>query len=222
MKTQLTLAIALTFGSSAALADSHAEKKAPDAAKKAPDAAKDAKKAPDAAKKEPVAKAPEPPKPDPSIAEYAKTMTGTWKCVGKAMTDPSKPNELQDGMKATITHKLSTELDKQWVESRLSAPMGKANYKFTEYTTYNALEKKWMSFSVDNWGGASWATSTGPKDGKIVWEGEAVGQVAMGPSHKSKVRHTVDISDPKNVKIKGEGSFDGKTWVTSHDVACKK
>ena len=213
MKTQITLALALAFGTTTAFADTHAEKM-----KKAPDAPKDAKKAPDMKKEAP--KTMEMPKPDAQIAEMAKSMAGTWKCAGKVM-DPANPAAMIDG-KATITHKLANDLDKWWIQSNLSAPMGKMTYKFVSYTTFNPLEKKWMQFTVDNMGGAEWSASAGIKDNKLVWEGDSVGQMAMGPSHKAKVRHTHDMTEPKNVKLKGEMSMDGKTWMVGYDVACKK
>ena len=210
MKTQITIAAVLAFGSSAALADEMA-KKAPEAKKVEP-------------KVEPKKDAPKPaempiPKPDPQVAALAKQMAGTWKCTGKVLMDPSQP--MVDA-KATITHKLSTNLGGFWIESTLEAPMGKMNYRFVAYTTYNPAEKKWLRYSVDNMGGVEWASSAGPKEGKTVWEGDAIGQVAMGGSHKMKSRATEDVSDPKLVKIKGEMSMDGKTWMTGHEVSCKK
>ena len=207
MKKNITIALALVLGTSAALADKHSEKKAPDM-KKAPEPKKEEPKKADASK------------PDPQIAEVAKMIGGTWKCAGKVM-DPTNPAAMIDG-KATITNKVAADLDKWWLQTNLSAPMGKVTYKSVAYTTFNPLEKKWMRFSVDNMGGAEWTSSTGVKDGKLVWEGDSVSQMAMGPSNKAKVRHSEDMTDPKNVKMKGEMSMDGKTWMVGYDVACKK
>lgn len=209
MKTQLALAALLALGTSNAFADAHAEKM------KKKDLVQPVKKAPDAKK---AAPAMEMPKPDAQIAAVAKQINGTWRCTGKAM---GMDGQMADN-KATITNRVANDLDKWWIETKMSTKMGKLNFKFTSYTTYNPLEKKWMRFGVDNWGGAEWTTSAGPKDGKLVWEGDSIGQVQMGPSHKAKVRHTEDMTDPKNVKMKGEMTMDGKTWMTGYEVTCKK
>lgn len=218
MKTQLTVAVLLAFGASVAVADKHMEKKAPDAkdAKKAPDP-KDAKKPdPKDAKKE-APKAFELPKPPQEIADFAKSMAGTWTCTGKMMADPAKPTEMVD-MKAKNTFKLNTDLDKWWIQMNLEIPMGKAKMKIQAFTTFNPSDKKWYRYGVDNMGGAEWTSSAGPKDNKIVWEGES-----MGPMGKAKVRHHDDMSDAKaGVKVKGEMSMDGKTWVTGYEATCKK
>ncbi len=212
MKTQLSITLLLALGSTSVLADTPTK-----GAPAAPPV--DAKKAPEP--KKDVAKMPDMPKPDAQIADVAKAMTGTWKCTGKVAMDPAKPTEMVDA-KATLTHKLSTELDKWWIQSNLSAPMGKMTYKMVAYTTYNPLEKKWTRYSIDNMGGAEWSSSTGVKDGKLVWDGDFLGQMAMGGSNKAKTRNTEDMTDPKNVKIKGEMSMDGKTWMTGHEMTCKK
>jgi hypothetical protein len=209
MKKPLTLAVVLAFGSSAALADSHAEKK------KAP--APEAKKAPEPKKEAP--KAMELPKPAPEIAQYAKSVAGTWRCTGKGIMDPAKPTEMVD-LKATIANKVANDLDKWWVQTNFSMPMGKSKMKFVSYTTFNTQEKKWFRYSVDSMGGAEWTSSTGPKDGKLVWEGESQNQTPG--MTKVKVRHTEDLSDPKNMKAKGELSMDGKTWIVGYEATCKK
>jgi hypothetical protein len=199
MKIQLALAV-LAFGSSTAFADAHAEKK------KAPDA-----KAPDAAKMEM-------PKPDAQIAEVAKAINGTWKCTGKGMGVDGKETDT----KVTIANKVANNLDKWWIQTDITTAMGKTPYKIMSFTTYNPLEKKWMRVSVDNFGGTETTTSAGPKDGVLTWEGESIGQMAApGGSHRAKGKHTEDMKDPKNVKMKGEYQMGGK-WMTVYDVSCKK
>lgn len=210
MKTQMTVMAMLALSTSIALGDAHTEKKGAPAPK--PDAAK---KAPEPKKEAPAMTM---PKPDDQIAALGKMITGTWKCTGKAM---GMDGQMADN-KSTIVNKVANDLDKWWLQTNFTTKMGKDTYKFVAYTTYNPLEKKWMRFSVDNMGAAEWTTSAGAKDGKVVWEGEAIGQMQMGPSHKAKVRHTEDMTDPKNVKMKGEMTMDGKTWMTGYDVACKK
>lgn len=195
MKIQLALAV-LAFGSSTAFADAHAEKK------------KDAPK--DAAKMEM-------PKPDAQIAEVAKAINGTWKCTGKGMGMDGKEVD----SKVTIANKVANNLDKWWIQTDITTAMGKTPYKIMSFTTYNPLEKKWLRVSVDNFGGTESTTSAGPKDGVLVWEGESIGQMGGPAGHKMKGKHTEDMKDPKNVKMKGEYQIAGK-WTTVYDVSCKK
>ncbi|HEU0032811.1 MAG TPA: DUF1579 family protein [Kofleriaceae bacterium] len=185
--------------------------------------ATDAKKAPadKAADKAAAPAMPEMPKPPQELADAAKMEAGTWRCTGKAAMDPKNPTAMVD-TKATITNKIDTNLGKWWMQTTMTAPMGKTTYKFVANTTYNAAEKKWYRFMIDNMGGAEMATSSGPSADKktLVWEGDAMGQMT-GMTH-AKVKHTVDMSDPKAVKMKGEMSMDGKTWMTGYEATCKK
>lgn len=211
MKTHVTVAVMFAFGGMALAQPKDAPKKDAPAPKK--DEAK---------KEEPKKEAPkamEIPKPPKELEDMAKMMAGTWKCSGKSMMDPAKPTEMGD-FKATMTNKVAADLDKWWMQSNFEMPMGKAKMKFVAYTTFNTNDKKWYRYSVDNMGGAEWTSSAGAKDGKIVWEGESQNQTP-GMS-KVKVRHTDDMSDPKLIKVKGEMSMDGKTWITGYDGSCKK
>ena len=82
--TNVSIALAMTLGlSSIALAG---DAKAPAAP------AQPAKEAP---------KKMEAPKPGPEITELSKIMVGNWKCTGKMMTDPAKPDAMMD-MKMTM------------------------------------------------------------------------------------------------------------------------
>jgi hypothetical protein len=179
------------------------------------DAPKEAKKEP------PPAVKMETPKPPAELADYGKAMSGTWKCKGQS----SRDGKTMIDVTATITNKLDTDLDKWWLHSSFAATMGKESYKFTGFTTYNASEKKWNRYSVDNMGSAEWASSSGPSGDKTVWEGESHTQMAGMSS--AKVRHTEEVKDRDKtttiVHMFGEMSFDkGKTWLKSYDATCRK
>jgi hypothetical protein len=66
-------------------------------------------------------------------------------------------------------------------------------------------------------GGHEVTTSTGMNGNKMVWEGTANG---MGMSMKS--RHTEEVVSPKETKISGEYSMDGKTYKKMYEMTCKK
>ena len=203
----LAMALGLTGG---ALADSHNEmKKAPDAGKKAPDAAP--VKAAEPAKKM------EAPKPPAEIAEMAKSMAGTWKCTGKAAMNPADMTQMTD-MKMTMTFKVDGGLDKFWITGTM-ASQTKPTMKGTMYTTYDATQKKWFRVMVDNMGGQETGSSTGLKDGKIVWEGE-MRMPGMG-SMKTRTTETL-AAGGKEVSMLGEGTMDGKKWMTGWEANCKK
>ncbi|MBA3451705.1 MAG: DUF1579 family protein [Deltaproteobacteria bacterium] len=214
MKTYTNISITLTLAlglTGSALADAHKEKAAD--MKKVPAAAG----APAAVKPVEPAKKMEAPKPPPEIAELAKSMVGRWKCVGKAAMNPTDPTAMTD-MKTTMTFKLDGGLDKFWITGTMTS-QGKPSFKGIIYTTYDAPGKKWHRIGVDNMGGSDSNWSTGLKDGKISWEGEMrmPGMAAM------KTRTTETLTKPgKEVSILGEGTMDGKTWMTGWQATCKK
>jgi hypothetical protein len=175
---------------------------------KAPEAKKDA------SAKAPAAKMPE-MKPPAEVAAMAKMMGGNWKCTGKAMMDPSKP----DMMDFTGTFKAAPTPDKWWVKGDWTAGGGKM--KGTMFVTYDAAAKKWYRHMMDNMGGGGMESSTGlpagATEGKIVWEGEEHG---MGMQHKT--RNTEEVSAKSN-KMTSEASMDGgKTWKTVMEMTCTK
>lgn len=218
--TNITITLAMALGmTGSALADAHKEK-APDM-KKAPAAGTPATPAKPAtpatpAKAEPPKKM-EAPKPDPAIAEMAKSMVGTWKCTGKAAMNPADMTQMTD-MKMTMTFKVDGNLDKFWIVGTM-ASQGKPSFKGTMYTTYDAASKKWVRLAVDNMGGSETNTSMGLKDGKMLWEGEA----RMPGMGNMKTRTTETLTTPgKEVSIVGEGTMDGKTWMKGWEATCKK
>ena len=205
MKTKLTLV--MMFAATTAMADSHSEKK--DAMKKAPDA----KGAP--APKEAPKPAMEAPKPAPEIAAMAKSMAGNWKCAGKMVMDPSKPDmaDFSGTFKAALTP------DKWWVKGDWTAGGGKM--KGMMFVTYDAAAKKWYRHMMDNMGmgGMEWSSGlpAGAAEGKMVWEGEHHG---MGMQHKT--RNTEEVAAKSN-KMTSEVSMDGgKTWKTMMEMTCTK
>ena len=198
MKTTLSIAIALSLGlTSVALAG---DAKAP---------------APAAADKKEAPKKMEAPKPPQELADMGKMMAGTWKCTGKAVQDPTKPTEMTD-MKMTV--KMAMDMGGWWMKSTMDAG---AMFKGEEYVTYDSQAKKFISIMRDSMGASEMKTSMGVKDNKIVWEGDARSSMPMMASLKS--RATSDMSDAKaGVKMTGEYSMDGKTWMKAWEAVCKK
>lgn len=187
----------------------------PDMAKPAakPEAAK-----PDTAKADPAKAGEAPkmamPKPPQELADMAKSMSGTWKCTGKALGEDMKT--MQD-MKGTAKPKLA--MNGYWLQLSYEAKMGKMPYRFESYITVDAASHQWRRVMVDGFGGQSVGTSTGPKDNKMDWNLEST-----GPMGASMFRDHEDWSDLKaGYKTWGEMSMDkGKTWVKVYEQICKK
>jgi hypothetical protein len=187
-----------------------------------PEAAKPAAGAP-APKMEPVKPAEakpaepakmEPPKPPAEVDGLYKTLQGTWKCTGTASMEAG----VTAPMEYTISFKL--DLDKFWIVANMASKKTKqmpAAFKFTSYTTYDAATKKWNRVMVDNMGGFETNTSAGLTNGQVLWEGKATG---MGMSYTTK--HTEMVTSPKEVKMSGQMSVDGKNWMPMYDATCKK
>jgi len=211
MKKQIALAVSLAFVGSA-MADSHSEKK--DAMKKAPEAKKDDK----AIKPAEPPKTMEQPKPPPEVAAMAAMMAGNWKCTGKGMMDPTKPDmtDFKGSMKAA----LDTSLDKFWIKGEWTGTAGKIKMKGTMYVTYDAATKKYHRIMVDNWGMSGWDQTAGlpagQKEGKITWEGES----RMG-GMTIKGRTTEEVA-AKSMKMTAEMNPDGKKWVVGMEMTCIK
>jgi hypothetical protein len=196
--TNISIALAMTVGFTAVAVAGDA--KAPEAAK-AP-----AKEAP---------KKMEMPKPAAEMADMSKMMLGTWKCTGKAMTDPSKPTEMAD-MKMTMKMTSDKNLGGFWVTGNMDSPM----FKGVMYVTYDTNAKKFYSMMIDNMGGSQTMWSTGVKDNKMMWEGDGRGMPGMA---SMKMRETHDMTDMKaGMKMTGEMSMDGKTWMKGWEATCKK
>jgi hypothetical protein len=167
--------------------------------------APDAKKAPEAAM--PMPKAPA------EVSDMLKSMSGTWKCTGKAFMPDGTSVDM------TGTMKSKSDLDAFWIHDSMDGKIGKMPFKFEAFSTYDAATKKWRRVGVDNMGGQRVGTSDGIKDGKQDYALDTVG--AMGAM---MVKEHMDASDAKNgVKVSGEMSMDkGKTWVKEFEATCKK
>ncbi|MBV8761563.1 MAG: hypothetical protein JO257_29985 [Deltaproteobacteria bacterium] len=151
-----------------------------------------------------------PPGPPQEIADMAKGMSGTWKCVGKA----DVMGTMQD-IKGTVTHK--SDLDGWWINTTINGTMAKGSMKNQMFTTYDAAAKKWYRVSANSHGGhaVSWGTAAGTK---VSWEGDA-----HWGGKDLKIRGSEEMVSPKEAHIVGEMSDDGgKTWKPDHDVTCKK
>lgn len=204
-----SVAFAQGAGSGAAKAP-EAKKDAPKAepAKKDAPKAEPAKGAPaEAMKKEPPKKM-EMPKPPAEVAEMAKGIAGTWKCTGN-LYNPMDGSSMP--AKMTMVNKL--DADKAWIVSTLTG----LPTKMMMMATYDTNTKKWYRIITDGTGSSdtSWATQSA---GKLVWDGEGRGY-GMKPW---KSRLTEEPVSPKEVKMMGEMSMDGKTWAKGWDAVCKK
>lgn len=210
MKTITGVTVALFAMTGVAFAQPAA--KAPAPAPKAPAV----KKAPDATKPAPPAM--EKPKPAAELADMAKAMTGTWRCKGEGM-------EMDGSKKAmTATNRTKLDLDKWWIVDTFDGRMGvgpkATSFKFVAYTTYDAANKKWRRYMIDNMGGHMIGTSDGMKDNKMTFHMDA-----WSPMGSGQFRDYVDTTDAKKTGVKfwGEMSMDkGKTWMKAYEMTCKK
>ena len=173
-------------------------------------------KAPDAkapAKKEEPKKM-EAPKPSAEITEMSKVMVGSWKCTGKMWMDPTKPDQSMD-MKMSM--KMALDMNGFWVKGSMDGAMFKGEVTFA----YDGAQKKFVNIVRDSMGAYEMKWSTGMKDNKIVWDGDAYMPAAMGG--KMKVRETNDMTDMKaGLKLTGEYSTDGKSYLKFWEATCKK
>jgi hypothetical protein len=112
--------------------------------------------------------------------------------------------------------KLDAGLDKWWIQASF-AETKKGGFKFTSFTTLDEKTAKWHRVMVDNMGGYETSESAGGANGKVDWEGTA--RSAMGTT---KTKHHEEMVSPKEVKMWGEFSTDGKAWTKSYEAVCKK
>jgi hypothetical protein len=212
MKKQIALAASLAFVGTA-IADSHNEKKGDAIMKK-----------PEIKKPEPKPDAPKPtgmeqPKPPAEVAAMAAMLAGNWKCAGKGMMDPSKPDMTE--FKGTFKAALDNSLDKFWVKGEWTGTTTtKIKMKGVMYVTFDPTTKKWHRLMLDNWGmngsESSAGLPAGAKEGKITWEGES----RMGGT-MIKGRTTEEVA-AKSMKMTAEMNPDGKKWVTGMEMTCTK
>jgi type IV secretory pathway VirB10-like protein len=212
----------------AAKADPKAPAAAPAAAaKQAPAATPAAKPAPAPAAAKPAAPAaaaklpaptaapvapPQPPAMPSAPAEVAAMAkaAGNWRCTGVGFSPAGE-------MKMTATIKNKLDVDKWWVRTNF-AETGGSKFKFEAFTTYDTASKKWTRVMVDNMGNHEVSTSEGAKDGKLTWTGASTGSMGTMPG-----RHYEDSTNPKELKMWGEYSFDkGKTFQKAYEVTCKR
>lgn len=210
MKKISFVMVTLVASMGLAAGETPASKKAPTPAPKAPDVAI---KAPETKPAPPPAV--EMPKPPADIAAFAKQAGGSWKCKGTSvdMTNPTATVAM------TASVKSKADLDGWWITDTMTGKAGKQSFKMMSYTTYDAKSSKWRRVSVDNGGGQMVGTSDGMKDGKLVFNMDA-----MGPMGGSMFRDYTDMTDMKaGAKFRGEMSMDkGKTWIKGWEVACKR
>ena len=146
------------------------------------------------------------PKPPQELLDMAKNMGGTWKCTGHV----NMPTGAID-VTANISGKL--DVDKMyWHESLVQTKAKGQPYKFEAYMTYDPTGKKWMRTSVDNMGVIETTTSSD----HLSWSGTAMGMGGM-----MQVKSDVTPSD-KEIKIAAQMSMDGKKWMPSFEMDCKK
>lgn len=146
------------------------------------------------------------PKPPQALLDMAKNMGGTWKCTGKV----HMPDGSAQDYTANVSGKL--DLDKQWWHETLTQTKSKTPFKFEAYMTVDAKTNKWSRVQVDNMGVMESATSD---DGKS-WTGTTSG---MGMSAKTKAAVT---TGDKTMHFEAQMSMDGKTFMPSVEMDCKK
>jgi hypothetical protein len=147
------------------------------------------------------------PKPPQELLDMAKTMGGTWKCSGTIHMGPTESMAVT----ANITGKL--DLDKMWWHESLTQTKAKGQpYHFDAYMTYDTAAKKWYRVSVDNMGVVESTTSTD----HMTWTGTTMG---MGQTFQTK---TVATPSDKEIKLEAQMSMDGKAWMPSFEMDCKK
>jgi hypothetical protein len=159
------------------------------------------------------AKAMEMPKAPQEVADMAKMASGTWNCTGKAYM----PDNSAVDMKGTMKSK--SDMNGFWMHDSWTSKMGKMDFNFESYTTYDASMKKWRRMMVDSMGGQMMGTSDGMNAGKMDFAMDAWS--AMG---QMMFKDHLDVSDMKaGMKSWGERSMDkGKTWQKDYEVVCKK
>lgn len=197
MNKLITIAAVFAFAGVAT-----ADDKKPDMAKKAPEKKEEAKK--EAPKKE--APKMEMPKPAQELTDMAKGMTGSWSCTGKWTMDGTNWTDFKG------TNKMSVDLDKFWIKGDVTMTAGPMKMKGVEYITFDASQKKWSRLSMDSTGGQEVSWSADAKK----WDGE---MRMMGQTMKTKA--TVEMAG-KEMKVTSESSPDGKKWIKSFEMTCKK
>jgi hypothetical protein len=147
-------------------------------------------------------------KPPQEVLDMGKLMTGTWKCAGTV----TLPDGSESKLKATM--KTAPDVNGFWIHESMSGDLAGQNVKMEAYMTAEA--GKWRRVAIDSFGGNTFGTSDGMKDGKMDWQLET----NSGELEKAHL----DASDlKKGLHVWSEHSFDkGKTWGNGPDMTCKK
>lgn len=198
-------------GLAAATLTAHADDKKPPAAPTpaAPTPAQPAPPKPAPPKPPPAPMAPVAATPPAAVADHVKAMKGSWKCTGSTLL----PDGTEVTRNGTLTVKV--DLDGFWSHSTFTSK-AKGAYKFDAYRTLDATSGKWHLMLVDSLGGQEVGTSAGPEGSKLVWLTDS-----RGPGGSRKARHTEQKSGTDLV-FYGETTTDGKLWIKTYEVTCKK
>jgi hypothetical protein len=125
-------------------------------------------------------------------------------------------------MKAsTFTATWKVDLDNMWIVGQMVEKKSKTSpnpYKGTEYRTFDAAQKKWVSVSVDNMGGYGMSTATSADANGMKW----MGKMSGAGMNNMQARGTETMKGPKEVAIMFEASMDGKQWMKVMEATCKK
>jgi hypothetical protein len=145
--------------------------------------------------------------PPAQLQEAMKFLNGNWKCTGKQHASEAMGPEQKLNSKISV----KPDLNKHWYMMRLDE-------KTTKYAMMVAIGwdgTKLQRADFDNQGGITHASSTGWKDGSLVWEGTS----QTGPN-KMGFRETL-TQDKKNLNSKIEFQINGK-WTPMFEYSCKK
>ena len=141
-----------------------------------------------------AATAPPTPVPDekPDLSSMA-FYIGTWDCTSMVR-----------GSKRPNTTVYTMDLDGRWIKSHDTAPSFDKYRSRTivtdSWTTYNPDMKKWVSTSVDNFGGYGVATSSGWKGNEITFTSVLTNDGSTGSDTLTKVSatETKDVATGKD------------------------
>ena len=157
------------------------------------------------------------PKPPTEIKDAIKAMGTRQNCTGVSWGGPDGKTEMKTKMAGT--HALA--LDGFWIKGGATITMGEGKAKMTlkmdSYMTWDAKAGTWRTVGMMNDGSLSVGTAT-MTAGKFSSQSDTFG----GMMGNGKFRETGDMTDPKNTKMSGEMSMDGKTWTKVYDMTCKK
>ena len=165
--------------------------------------------------KAPAAKDMPMPKPPQEIADMGKMMSGTWNCSGKAYMPDNSAVDMKGTMKSKV------DMNGFYMHDSWSSKMGKMDFTFESYTSYDAAAKKWRRTMVDSFGGMMVGTSDGinsPLAGEAMYRSADIRwqidkpDVMTRPSardSKSPMREGINDDFMKQVMKK----FPGTKWA---------